>query len=114
MKVPNTAAHLRRPNMVRKNSRCLALASLLALLLLLPTAALQAGERAPAVQRVPAVPAETATSPRSLLESLWQAVAAAACAHGIPISPEGTCVAPGILTACEKGPLIDPNGRCTN
>jgi len=100
--------------MVRKNSRCLALASLLALLLLLPTPALQAGERAPAEQRVPAETTETATSPWSPLESLWEAISSAACAHGIPISLDGTCVAPGILTACDKGPLIDPNGGCTN
>lgn len=98
--------------MVRKDSHCLALASLLALLLLWPTSPLQAGERAPS-ERVPAETPETATS-WSSLESLWQAISTTACAHGIPVSLDGTCVAPGTQNGCEKGPLIDPNGRCSS
>ena len=85
--------------MVGKTSRCFALACLLAPAFLLPTAPLQAGEHAPA---------EHAASP---LESLWQTIVTAACNHGISIGP-GSCPSPA--SACEKGPLIDPNGGCAH
>jgi hypothetical protein len=105
MKVLNTAAHLRSQTMVRKTSRCFALASLLALTLLSPTASLQAGERSPA---------EPAGPQLSPLESLWQVIVSAACEHGVSIGPEDHCNHPANQAGCDGGPLIDPNGRCAH
>jgi hypothetical protein len=88
--------------MVGKTSRCFTVAGLLALTLLSPTAALQAGERPRA---------EHAAPPMSPLESLWQTIVRAACDQGISIGP-GSCPGPVVQSACDRGPLIDPNGGC--
>jgi len=88
--------------MVGKTSRCFTVAGLLALTLLSPTASLQAGERPQA---------ERAAPQSSPLESLWQTIVSIACDHGISIGPE-SCPGPIVESACERGPLIDPNGGC--
>jgi len=80
--------------MVRKTSRCFALACLLAL----TTIPLQAGERA-APQPGP-------------LESLWQMIVSVACDHGVSIA--GSCPGRVVQSACERGPLIDPDGHCAH
>jgi len=89
--------------MVGKTSRCFTLACLLALTLLFPTASLQAGEHAPAERAAPQL---------SPLESLWQVIVSAACDHGISIA--GSCTGPVVESACDRGPLIDPDGGCAH
>jgi hypothetical protein len=75
--------------------------------LLLPPAALHAGDRTPAVR-----PAAL----WSPLAALWQIVTATACDKGILIDPDGRCAtaaAPAATqAACDKGSSIDPDGRC--
>jgi hypothetical protein len=91
--------------MVGKTSRCFALACLLALTFLLPTAPLQAGEH----------PRAESAEPRwSPLERLWQMIVSASCEHGINIGPGQSCNRPVSESGCDRGPLIDPNGRCSH